>query len=93
MPHEKEHPLAYRRVVVNAMTGEVVKVIDWLDRLPGTSYLLRPGNPVGVVFRSRIEGLGLHVSGAILARSAVGFKLVHHAELPSYDPEPVGVIS
>lgn len=93
MPHAVEHPLAHRRVVVNAMTGEVIRVIDWLDRLPGTSYLLRPGNPIGTVFRRRIKKDGLHESGAVLVKSGVGFRLVHHAELPAYDPVPVGVIS
>lgn len=93
MAHQKEHPLAQRRVCINALTGEVLKIVDWHDRLPGTGYLLRPGNPVGTVFRRRIEQHGLHESGAVLAKSRIGFVLIHHAELPSYDPEPVGTIS
>lgn len=93
MTHQKEHPLAYRRVCVDGLSGEVVKVVDWLDRLEHCGYLLRTGNPVGTVFRRRIERLGLHVSGAVLVRSPEGFRLVHHDELPAYDPVPMGVIS
>lgn len=93
MLHRKEHPLACRRVCIDGSTGDVVKVVDWLDRLPGCGYLLRPGNPVGTVFQRRIERLGLHESGAVLVRSTIGFRLVHHDEMPAYDPVPVGVIS
>ena len=35
MPHAKEHPLAGRRVVPDAMTGASIYIVDWLDRLPG----------------------------------------------------------
>ena len=93
MPHPKEHPLAGRRVVPDAQTGATLYVVDWLDRLPNAGYLLRAGNPVGDAFRRRIAGLDLHVSGAVLAHAAPGVALVHHAELPAYDPVPVGVIS
>ena len=93
MPHAKEHPLAGRMVVPDAATGEAVRIVDWLDRLSGAAYLLRPANPVGRAFRLRTEPAGLHASGAVLAKATVGVVLVHHAELPSYDPVPVGVIS
>jgi len=93
MTHRKEHPLACRRVCIDGLSGEVVKVVDWLDRLENCGYLLRPGNPVGTVFRARIRRFGLHESGAVLCRSRVGFRLVHHDEMPAYDPVPVGVIS
>lgn len=93
MPHAKEHPLAGRRVVPDAQTGATLYVVDWLDRLPGVGHLLRPNHPVGRAFRHRVAGLDLHESGAVLARTAAGLTLVHHAELPSYDPVPVGVIS
>ncbi|MGF6250178.1 hypothetical protein ABID82_005018 [Methylobacterium sp. PvP062] len=95
MPHAKEHPLAGRRVVPHqqSRTGETVRVIDWLDRLPGGLSLLHPDHPAARAFRRRVTALDLHASGAVLARTASGLTLVHHAELPAYDPVPVGVIS
>ncbi|QGY05550.1 hypothetical protein MMSR116_29385 [Methylobacterium mesophilicum SR1.6/6] len=93
MPHPKEHPLAGRRVVPDAETGEELKIIDWLDRLRGGLALLHPDHPEARAFRLRVAVLDLHASGAVLARSTAGLTLVHHAELPSYDPVPVGVIS
>jgi hypothetical protein len=93
MPHAKEHPLAGRRVVPDARTGVSIYVVDWLDRLDGVGHFLRPDHPVGRAFRHRVAGLDLHESGTVLARDAAGLTLVHHAELPAYDPEPVGVIS
>lgn len=93
MPHAKDHPLAGRRVVLDEQTGETVYVVDWLDRLPGNGTLLRPTHPVARAFRRRLAALDLHESGAVLARTAAGLTLVHHAELPAYDPVPVGLIS
>ncbi|MCJ2067824.1 hypothetical protein MKK75_03205 [Methylobacterium sp. J-030] len=93
MPHAKEHPLAGRRVVPDAMTGEEIRIVDWIDRLPGGLALLHPDHPVARTFRRRLAVLDLHASGAVLARSTAGLTLVHHAELPSYDPVPVGMIS
>ncbi|MCJ2051678.1 hypothetical protein [Methylobacterium sp. J-070] len=93
MPHAKEHPLAGYHVVPDPMTGEVLKIVDWLDRLPGVSFLLRPHHPIGRGFRDRLATYGLHESGAVLAHAPAGLTLVHHAELPSYDPVPIGVIS
>ncbi|XYD09878.1 hypothetical protein R1A27_04835 [Methylobacterium sp. NMS12] len=93
MPHAKEHPLAGRRVVPDAQTGAIVHIIDWLDRLPGGFALLHPDHPVARAFRRRLIALDLHASGAVLARTAAGLTLVHHAELPAYDPVPMGVIS
>ena len=93
MPHAKEHPLAGRRVVPDAMTGASLYIIDWIDRLPGGLALLHPDHPEARAFRHRVAVLDVHASGAVLARSTTGLTLVHHAELPSYDPVPVGVIS
>ena len=62
-------------------------------RMPGGLALLHPDHPVARAFRRRVAVLDLHASGAVLARTTAGLTLVHHAELPSYDPVPVGVIS
>jgi len=93
MPHAKEHPLAGRRVVPDAVTGEEIKIVEWIDRLPGGSALLHPSHPKARGFLDRLSVLDLHASGAVLARTSAGLTLVHHLELPSYDSEPVGVIS
>jgi len=51
MPHAKEHPLAGRRVVPDAMTGASLYIVDWLDRLPGGLSLMHPDHPVARAFR------------------------------------------
>ena len=93
MPHAKEHPLAGRVVEPDAESGERIYVLGWLDRL---SIDMR-GSLLGATCADQamrlIQERGWHASGLVLARSTDGLTLVHHAELPSYDPEPVGFIS
>ena len=95
MPHAKEHPHAGRDVVPHfaSATGATVFVVDWLDRMPELAVLLRSDTSVGMAYRARTRGQDLHDSGIVVAGDGRGRCLVHHDELPSYDPVPVGVIS
>lgn len=105
MPHLKEHPLAHRFVVPHGylLTGETVRVIDWLDRCgervpdqvpPRTSVCLRMD---GRRFFARWDGenfaLAENLVAVIRAGRGCKVRLMSADELPAYDLVPVGVIS
>ena len=96
MPHAKEHPYACHHIVPHfaGETGASVFIVDWLDRMGSEeARLLASDTSVGMAYRARTRGQDLHDSGVVFAGDGRGRCLVHHAELPSYDPVPVGVIS
>ncbi|MET3485418.1 hypothetical protein [Methylobacterium sp. 1973] len=87
-------------MVPDPQTGELVYVLDWLDRTPEHDWILTIAGEAARQFRERAAALGLHESGAVLAvvdyrlrPLPQALRLFHHAELPAYDPVPVGVIS
>ncbi|MCJ2020569.1 hypothetical protein MKK84_24600 [Methylobacterium sp. E-065] len=104
MAHSKEHPLAHRFVVPHGylLTGETVRVIDWLDRCGEfMGAEIPPRSAVSIrVDRLRFRGkwggeepIAPDQAVAVIERSGSGVWILHASELPSYDPVPVGVIS
>ena len=61
--------------------------------MPELAALLASDTSVGMAYRARTRGQALPDSGIVVAGDGRGRCLVHHAELPAYEPMPVGYAS